>query len=263
MRALSFRLVPHAVACGILAAAAIAPANAVPVTFAQFVQQNGAQQAWSIVTNAGGTTTVTANSNVFFSFSGVLGLPFAGAEPAIFSLSATSTQLGNCGVNCGTGDSYVQPGYTGTFSFIDAGVAAGKNLLSGTFATSGNPSTSGAQLRSTIGGSSAGFGATTTAIDPNLLVLSSAYLNFANQTQETAQFSLSSLIPSFSTGLVLAGQARPATGTFNASGSGTFSSNPGPTALVPEPASMLLLGAGLAGLGAVRRRAKVAATAAA
>ena len=226
-----------------------------PVTFAQFVQQNGNQQAWSVNTNAGGTTTVTANSRVFFTFSGVTGLPFGGAEPATFSLSATSTQLGNCGLNCGIGDSFVQPGYTGTFSFIDAGAVAGTNLLSGTFAVSGSPTSSGAQFRSTVGGTGAGFNATSTPSDANLVSFTSDYLGFATQTQETASFSLSSLIPNFSTGTVVAGQARPAIRTFNASGTGTFSSDPGPSARVPEPASMLLLGAGLAGIAVARRRA--------
>lgn len=263
MRAPPFRLIPHAVACGIFAAAIASPAAAVPVTFAQYVQQNGAQQAWSITTNAGGTTTVTANSNVFMSFSGVLGLPFAGPELATFSLTATSNSLGNCGINCGTGDSFVQAGYAGTFSFIDAGAAPGTNLLSGTFAVDGDPSTSGAQLRSTVGSSGAGINASSNLSNLTQLSMTSAYLSFAGQTSQNASFSLSSLIPNFATGAVVANQARPASGTFNASGTGTFSSDPGPTARVPEPASMALLGAGLIGLAAVRRRATVAATAAA
>lgn len=263
MRAPPLRLIPHAVACGIFAAAIASPAAAVPVTFAQYVQQNGAQQAWAITTNAGGTTTVTANSNVFMSFSGVLGLPFAGPEAATFSLSATSTQLGNCGVNCGIGDSFVQPGYVGTFSFIDAGSAPGTNLLSGTFSTNGNPAISGGQLRSAVGSSGAGFQGSATLANLNQLVMTSDYLSFAGQTSQNASFSLSSLIPNFATGPVVGSQARPATGTFNASGAGTFSSDPGPTARVPEPASMALLGAGLIGLAAVRRRSTVAATAAA
>ena len=254
MRALPIRLIPHAVALGILAAATMSPAMAVPVTFAQFVQQNGNQQAWSVTTNAGGTTTVTSNSTVLFTFSGVSGLPFGGAEPATFSLSATSTMLGNCGLNCGVGDSFVQPGYTGSFSFIDAGAAPGTNLLSGTFSVSGSPTSSGAQFRSTVGGTGAGFNGTSTPNDTNLVNFTSDYLGFALQTQETASFSLSSLIPNFATGSVLAGQARPAVGTFRASGTGTFSSDPGPVGRVPEPASMLLLGAGLAGIAAVRRR---------
>jgi hypothetical protein len=61
---------------------------------------------------------------------------------------ATSGQVGNCGVSCGAGDSFVQPGYTGTFSFIDTATVPGANLLSGTFAVTGSPSTTGAQFSS-------------------------------------------------------------------------------------------------------------------
>ena len=255
MRKLPFQLVPLAVACGILAAATISPALAIPVTFAQFVQQDGAQQAWSIATTGAGVTTITASSNVTFFFSGVPGVPFAGGENAIFSLTASSSQLGNCGVNCGTGDSFVQPGYAGSFSFTDAGATPGTNLLSGTFAVSATPATSGAQLRSTIGSSGAGFAASANTSNPTQLVMSSDYLNLSGQTQQNASWSISSLVPNFFTGPVLLAQARPGTGTFRGAGAGTFSSEPGPTALVPEPASLLVLGAGLIGLAAVRRRA--------
>ena len=167
--------------------------------------------------------------------------------------------MGNCGVNCGAGDSFVQPGYAGTFSFIDSGAAPGTNLLSGTFAVTGSPSTTGAQLRSAIGSSGAGFAASATLGNLNQLVMTSDYLSFIGQTEQNASWSLSSLIPNFDTGIVLINQAHPATGTFNGSGTGTFSSDPGPISLVPEPASMMLLGAGLLGLATVRRRATVAA----
>lgn len=238
---------------GILALSAAGAASAAPVTFAQFIQQDGAEQQWSISATAT-STTVTASGAVFFSFSGVSGLPFAGPESAMFTLTATSDELGNCGVNCGPGDSFVQPGYAGTFSFIDTGSAPGANLLSGTFAVTGSPSTTGAQFSSSVGGTGAGFDASATPGNLAQLVFTSDYLVFTDQLQQNASWSLSSLIPDFSTGAVLLTQARPGSGPYGASGTGTFSSNPGPS-LVPEPASMLLLGAGMAALGLLRKRA--------
>ena len=117
-----------------LAILTVSTAAATPVTFAQYFQQNGAQQDWA-VTTSGITTTVSASGAVFFLFSGVSGLPFSGPESATLTLSATSSQVGNCGVSCGAGDSFVQPGYTGTFSFIDTGSDPGA-LLSKTGVTS-------------------------------------------------------------------------------------------------------------------------------
>ncbi len=235
------------VACA-LAAVSVGPALANPVTFAQFLQQNGATQAWSISTS-GTTTTVSASAPVYFSFSGVSGLPFAGPEAATFTLSATSTQIGSCGVNCGNGDSFDQFGYHGTFSFIDAGAAPGANLLSGTFAVTGTPSTTGAQFNSNIGSGSGGFDASAVVGNLNQLVFTSAYLAFVGETNEVASFSLSSLTPDFATGTVTNGQAYPAAGPFLAAGTGTFSSNPGPVSAIPEPSTFALLGGALLGLG--------------
>jgi hypothetical protein len=86
------------------------------VTFVQYPQTNGAQQQWTI-SSTGSSVSITATGAAFFQFAGVSGLPFAGPEAAAFSFTASSTQTGNCAVACGPGDSFVQPGYTGTFSF--------------------------------------------------------------------------------------------------------------------------------------------------
>jgi len=242
-----------------LALVVASPALATPLTFAQYFQLNGAQQQWAI-TNTGATTTITASGNVLFNFSGVSGLPFAGPEDAMFTLTVSSGQLGNCAINCLAGDGFTQQGYTGTFSFIDnsGGFANGMNLLSGTFAiTTGSAATTGAQFSSNVGSSGGSFNGSSTAGNLNQLVLTSAYLNFTGQVQENASFSLSSLIPNFAVGAVVADQADPS-GTFNAAGSGTFSSNPGPTNATPEPASAFLIGGGLIGLGLLGRKKLVA-----
>lgn len=233
-----------------LALAATMSAGAAPVTFGQFIQLNGAEQQWSVSTTAM-TTTVTASGEVYFSFSGVSGLPFSGPQRALFALSATSTQLGNCGVACGPGDSFVQPGYSGTFSFISEDINPGANLLSGTFAIIGDPSTTGAQFSSSIGSSGGSFNSSATAGNLDQLVLTSAYLSFMNVSQANASWSLSSLIPKFFTGAVASRQALPGD-LFNAAGSGTFSAD-GAQA-TPEPATFGLMGCTLLGLRVMLRR---------
>ena len=240
-----------------LAATAVSPAMGASVTFAQYLQADGSQQQWTI-SSTGSSTTVTASGPVLLLFSGVSGLPFSGPEAANFTFTANTTQAGNCGVACGPGDSFVQPGYSGTFSFIDAGSAPGANLLSGTFAVTGSPSTTGAQFSSSVGSNGGSFNASATAGNLNQLVFTSAYLSFLNQTNEDASWSLSSLIPIFATGPVTLGRAFPAAGTSNTAGSGTFSSNPGPTT-VPEPASLGLIGAGLTAFAVAMRKRRVKA----
>ena len=235
-----------ALPCALVAVSTV-PARATPVTFAQYVQQDGTQQQWSIST-VGTTTTVSATGAVYFTFSGISGLPFSGPESANFTLSATTNVPGNCGIACGPGDSFVQQGYSGTFSIIDSGVAPGTNLLSGTFAVTGDPSTTGAQFSSAIGSSGGSNNASATLGNLNQLVMTSAYGSFVGATKENASWSLSSLIPNFATGPVTNAQAYPAPGPFHASGTGTFSSEPGPSP-VPEPSAFLLFGSALLGLG--------------
>jgi hypothetical protein len=95
-----------------------------------------------------------------------------------------------------------------------------------------------------------------TAGNLNRLVFTSGFLNFVGQTQEDASWSLSSLIPNFAVGTVTLNQAFPAAGPFNAAGSGTFSSNPGPWA--PEQGPLVLIGGSLCAVAlAMRRRKKV------
>jgi hypothetical protein len=164
-----------------------APAIAADVTFAQFDQFDGATQQWSITTSKG-TTTVSPSGSTEFTFSGV-GVPFSGPQLATLALTASSTQIGSCGVACGAGDSFDQFGYSGTFSFTEAaGPYAGDILLQGIFEVTGSPSTTGAQFNANVGSSSGGFDASATAGNLNQLVLSSAFVDFIGQTEEDASF---------------------------------------------------------------------------
>jgi hypothetical protein len=80
--------------------------------------------------------------------------------------------------------------------------------------------------------------------------MTSSYINFIGQTLQTSTFTLSSLIPAFSSGGT---PNLPTNGPYAAAGAGTFSSNPGFT---PEPAtfSMMIGGGLLLGIGAFRRK---------
>jgi hypothetical protein len=247
---------PNKPRSGIAASCALAilgasAATAAPLTFAQYIQANGGTQQFNVATT-GDATSVTASGAVFFSFSNVLGLPFAGPEPATFTLSATSTQLGHCGVGCGPGDSYVQPGYSGTFSFIDASLHPGADLLSGTFAVTGSPATTGAQFSSSVGSSGGSFNASATLGNLDQLVFTSTYLTFLNATVENASWSLSSLFPDFSTGTVTGGRDAPPGPLFDTSGSGTFSVEV-PTVPAAEPVTTSVFIVAVLGLGMVRR----------
>ncbi len=242
-----------AAACAFAAVAAVS-ASATTITFAQYDQITSTNE-WTISTS-GTTTTVQATGLVDFRFL-IPGTQFGTAfEQATFSLTATSTSPGNCAVSCGPGDTLTQAGYSGTFSIIDDGSDMGANLLSGTFAVTGSPTTTGAQFGSSVGGSGGSFNASATAGNLNQLILTSSFVNFNNQTQEVSSFSLSSLAPNFATGTVTNNQAYPGAGPFVASGSGTFSSNPGPT-VTPEPATLCTIGTGLVCIGLVRRRKRL------
>jgi hypothetical protein len=164
---------------------------------------------------------VTASGLVNFTFSGVPGAP-SGPQVANFLLSAVSATGGTT-----TGLAYSEPGFSGTFSFTDTALPVGmQNLLSGTFQVN----LTGAQLNESIGGSGGGFGASDTPTDLTELVMTSSYINFIGQTDQTATFTLSSLIPAFAAG---GSPDLPIGGPYTAAGDGTFSSNPGFTPVVP------------------------------
>jgi hypothetical protein len=77
--------------------------------------------------------------------------------------------------------------------------------------------------------------ASATAGNLSQRVFTSQFVAFIGETDEDASWSLSSLIPNFAVGTVTNDQAYPAAGVLNASGTGTFSSNPVPA---PQPTTL-------------------------
>jgi hypothetical protein len=249
----------------IMAAGALAIVSASPsmaqVTFAQYDQTNGSIQQWTLSEATASeitTTTIAATGAVEFMFGGVPGLPFSGVEAATFTLNATTIQTGQCNTStCANGNSFDQAGYSGTFSFIDAGSDPGANLLSGTFTIAGNPSQTGGSFGAQIGANEGTFTASTDATNVAQVVFTSAFLSFAGETSETASWSLSSLkdllVPNgFATTTTTNRQAYP-NQTSGAAGDGTFSTAVPPVAATPEGPTFGLIGCGLLGLGLWRR----------
>jgi hypothetical protein len=240
-----------------LAAFTVTPAIADSVTFAQYDQFDGATQQWTVSTGGSPTTTtISASGLVEFTFSEVPGLNFSGPQLATFNLSVTSTQIGTCQADCGAGDTLTQFGYSGTFSFTDDVMGSsdyGMNLLSGTLAVTGTPWSTGGQYTGNVGSTSGSLDASATAGNLSQLLMTSDFINFIGHTDADSSFSLSSLVPDFSTGLVNADmQAYPGAGPFTVAGSGTFSSDA--PMLTPEPTTFWLIGAGLSALVLKRRK---------
>ena len=247
------RLLDRFSSLGSLAAIAVwamlsaSPAAAGVVTFASFTEVTSSVDQWAISTSVSGpvtTTTINASSLVDFSFSGP-GLPFATGIDGNFTLNATSTTAGTT-----TGSNYEQGGYSGSFSILESAgdPNPGANLLSGVFQVIGT----GAQITSTINGSGGSFDASATTSDLSQLVMTSSFVGLAGQTYEDSSWALSSLAPIFTVGGVTAGY--PSAGPFDASGVGTFASNPGASA-IPEPATFSLVGGALLlALGVFRRK---------
>jgi len=240
------------------------PAAAVVTTFANFsAGAGGANVYWlnagnnsnaTFFTTAANNTTAPAARGVSFTF---LQNAFNSIGPvnALWSLNGSVTNT----VATAGGGIITQSNIAGTFSFISTSAItlgsttylAGSNLLSGTFNNS--------RISGSRGGTSAGFNGSTPT---SSITYTSDFLNFATGSNYDFAISLSQINPGLNTNPT-SGTPTRALRTFRAVATGQFSSDPAPTAIIPEPQiwAMLVIGFGLVGVQ-VRRRANRALVAA-
>lgn len=249
-----------------------APAAAVVTTFATFSAVGGTNVRYvnsgasaARTTDATYYTTATPTSTsvgavlVDFSFINSALAPSVNSISALYTLNATIAKNTPALV---LGTSYIQPGLSGTFSFLTTSditvsgpglvttfYAAGSNLLSGTFS-------GGSIIASRLGTSGASFAS---GVSGTNISFTSDFLTFGAGAFLDRSTALTAIAPaSF---LAANGALR----TFRAVSGGQFSADPSPiptaTSAVPEPASwaMLITGFSLVGVSMRRRKRTIAA----
>jgi hypothetical protein len=188
-----------------------------------FGQTSGANTLTATANGAGTATTLSTDTAI--SITQLFGnAPTSG----FLDLNATSIDAAQ-----GIGPALLQH-YSGTFAITSLAGGAGTNFLSGTFSDAAFGLATGEQLSINV------------ANPPDTLSLTSSVIPLADlAAPNTFTLSLSNLAPALSLD-------NATLASFSASYSGVASAT---TQAVPEPVSLAILGAGLLGLGVIRKKA--------
>jgi uncharacterized membrane protein len=213
-------------------------AQAQTTTFAQFLQNPAGQNF--VFTNNTPIASATFNTTsggvpIRFFYSNIVGLNpvLDDTQNARLFITATTTTT-PATLNAGTLTQPLDQVITisiirNTAAPVGVGTGTRTNLLTAVISTNtGSPAITGGN-----GGTSGTFGATT---PNNVVTFTSDFLNFASTTQRDLSLSFSSVQTALALG------PNNFLQSFTAAGTGTFASNPVPTAINPPTASSVTVG---------------------